>query len=214
MTVNFLSVLFFGLILGMKHATEPDHVIAVSTIASRTKAIKKSSLTGVYWGIGHTLTLLVIGMVVIGFKTTISETVSMTLELFVGFMLVLLGILSFRPNQQKLVHKQNKDYTYVKSLIIGFIHGLAGSAAMVLLTMTTVESYFQAFLYICIFGVGTIIGMFFLTTIIGLPFVFGNRMKKFVPFIYGIAGVISILYGIYYIYEIIIKDGLLDLIYY
>ncbi|WP_044749498.1 urease accessory protein UreH [Bacillus alveayuensis] len=214
MTVNFLSVLFFGLILGMKHATEPDHVIAVSTIASRTKALKKSSLTGVYWGIGHTLTLLVIGMVVIGFKTTISETVSMTLELFVGFMLVLLGILSFRPNQQKSVHKQNKDYTHVKSLIIGFIHGLAGSAAMVLLTMTTVENYFQAFLYICIFGVGTIIGMFCFTTIIGLPFVFGNRMKKFVPFIYGIAGVISILYGIYYIYEIIIKDGLLDLIYY
>jgi sulfite exporter TauE/SafE len=201
-------VLFFGLILGMKHATEPDHVIAVSTIASRTKTLKKSSLTGVYWGIGHTTTLLFIGMIVIGLKTAIPEKVSLTLELFVGIMLVILGILSFRDGRYKLVQNDKMEYTNIKSLIIGFIHGLAGSAAMVLLTMTTVESYFQAFLYICVFGVGTIIGMFFFTTILGLPFIFGSKVKKFVPFICSLAGAISILYGIFYIYEIGFKEGL------
>jgi sulfite exporter TauE/SafE len=207
-SVNFLSVLFFGLILGMKHATEPDHVIAVSTIASRTKTLKKSSLTGVYWGIGHTATLLLIGMIVIGLKTAIPEKVSLTLELFVGIMLVILGILSLRDGRHKLARNDETEYTNIKSLIIGFIHGLAGSAAMVLLTMTTVESYFQAFLYICIFGVGTIIGMFCFTTILGLPFILGSKVKKYVPFICSLAGAISILYGTFYIYEIGFKDGL------
>lgn len=92
MEVSLLLVLGIGFLLGTKHALEPDHIIAVSTIASQSKKIWKSSLAGVFWGIGHTLTLLVFDIVLILMKDEIPEAWAMSLEFVVGIMLVYLGM--------------------------------------------------------------------------------------------------------------------------
>ncbi|MEK4127330.1 urease accessory protein UreH [Anoxybacillus sp. FSL W8-0382] len=175
-----LPILLFGFVLGIKHATEPDHVIAVSTIASRTNKLSLSSLAGVFWGIGHTVTLFVIGMVIIGMEQQIPETTAMWLELIVGVMIVVLGITSFRSAYMIPIRKEmNINHLHLKSTLIGIIHGLAGSAGMVLLTLTTVDNRWQALLFILIFGVGTIIGMMLFTTFLGLPFIWMKQKRNY-----------------------------------
>ena len=170
MVVGFLSILSLGFVLGIKHAIEPDHVIAVSTIASRSKKLWHSSLSGVFWGIGHTATLVIFGIIVILIKGEIPDIWAMSLEFLVGIMLVYLGVTSIfsfknahihKHEHNGEVHKHIHKYTgehlnkhqrtkivYIKSLIIGFVHGLAGSAAMILLTMSTVKSVWEGTIYI------------------------------------------------------------------
>ncbi|MFK3961458.1 urease accessory protein UreH [Guptibacillus hwajinpoensis] len=206
MDASLLSILVIGFLLGIKHAIEPDHVIAVSTIASKTRSLWKSSLAGVYWGIGHTTTLFLVGMLLFLFNTTITETWAMSLEMIVGFMLVFLGIRTLRKKTVNTGLKGN--HTYVQSGVIGFIHGLAGSAAMVLLTMSTVETLFQGAIYILVFGVGTCVGMLGFTTILGIPFVATRKQLKLNHRLTQVTGILSVGFGFYYIYRIGITDGL------
>lgn len=235
MDVTLLTVLTLGFILGIKHAIEPDHVIAVSTIASQSKKLWHASLTGVFWGIGHTLTLFIIGIFLIFMKGEISEKWAMTLEFLVGIMLVYLGvktILSFKNihlhhhkhdgDDHKHVHShqscgehkhghKHKNTTYLQSMFIGLVHGLAGSGAMALLTMSTVKSVGDAAIYIFIFGGGTVIGMLFFTTIIGIPFVLSKKRGTISRPLGIITGVISTVFGIYYMYNLGVNDGLINL---
>lgn len=218
MDVTLFSILSLGFILGIKHAIEPDHVIAVSTIASRSKKLSQSALAGVFWGIGHTATLFLIGITLILMKNSISDKVSMSLEFLVGVMLVYLGVvnvLSANKNQRHDHgdHSQYGDKHYfVKSSLIGLVHGLAGSAAMVLLTMSTVNSVWQGAAYILIFGAGTVAGMLLFTTVIGIPFVFSSSKKEMNSLFTMISGIISVLFGLYYMYNLAITDGLLSLL--
>ncbi|KMY54483.1 urease accessory protein UreH [Bacillus sp. FJAT-27231] len=220
MGVTLFSVLALGFVLGIKHAIEPDHVIAVSTIASQSKKLWHASLAGVFWGIGHTATLFIIGVILILMKNNISDKWSMSLEFLVGVMLVYLGIVSivsFRRKEeqssQEYGHSQpvNKRRSYSKSLVIGLIHGLAGSAAMVLLTMGTVHSVWQGALYILVFGSGTIVGMLIFTTVIGLPFVLSTKQTTINQSLTMIAGVISTAFGLYYMYNLGVTEGLFSL---
>ncbi|MCH6266404.1 sulfite exporter TauE/SafE family protein [Neobacillus citreus] len=235
MEVGFLSILALGFVLGIKHAIEPDHVIAVSTIASQSKKLLRSSLAGVFWGIGHTATLFIIGIIIILMKGEIPEKWAMSLEFLVGIMLVYLGVstvLSFKSihihqhehhgEEHKHVHShthmgkhghkhKHQNVSYLKSMVIGLIHGLAGSGAMVLLTMSTVHSVWEAALYILIFGVGTIIGMLFFTTIIGIPFVFSSKKVGLNKSLTQITGLISIVFGIFYMYDLGVTEGLFKL---
>jgi sulfite exporter TauE/SafE len=217
MTGSLLSVLLLGFLLGIKHAIEPDHVIAVSTIASESKNLKRSIFAGVYWGIGHTATLFLVGMILIIAKNTITETIALSLEFIVGIMLVSLGLNSIlrfmrhrHPQSQNTLDHRKKTRTHFKSFFIGLIHGLAGSAAMVLLTMSTVSTAWQGALYILIFGCGTIVGMLSFSTVIGIPFVLtsGKQMNRYLN---NLAGIISILFGIYYMYKLGVNEGLFSL---
>jgi len=164
-------------------------------------------------------------------KNDISDQWSMSLEFIVGIMLVYLGItslLSSRKNKQHAhIHEEHSEQdqeqdqvsdqsnkrkiSYIKSLIIGLIHGLAGSAAMVLLTMSMVDSIWQGGLYILIFGVGTTIGMLFFTTILGLPFVLSKKKLTVSRSLIIITASISILFGIYYMYNLGFNEGLFKL---
>ncbi|MEW5323582.1 urease accessory protein UreH [Geobacillus thermoleovorans] len=197
-------VLLFGLLLGMKHATEPDHVIAVSTIASRTKKLSLSSLAGMFWGIGHTLTLLVVGMVIIAFEQRIPEWIASYLEMAVGIMIIVLGVFSFR-SMLKVGHHHSHDirHVHMKSTLIGIVHGLAGSAGMVLLTAATVKGVWMALAFMLIFGVGTVIGMMLFTTFLGIPFVWMRaRQQAMNQWMVKAVSLISIGYGVYYIAHI------------
>jgi sulfite exporter TauE/SafE len=230
MEFSLLAVLMVGFVLGIKHAVEPDHVIAVSTIAAKSKSLWRSSLAGVFWGVGHTATLFIVGLVLILMKNEIPEKWALSLEFTVGIMLVYLGISSvFKSNAKKIhfhdhehdgyVHNhfhethrhEHKETSYVKSMIIGMVHGLAGSAAMVLLTMTTVSTVWQAIVYILVFGVGTVIGMLLFTTIIGLPFVFSANNVRVNDVLIRMTGLVSTVFGFYYMYNLGITEGLFKL---
>lgn len=217
MTGSLLSILLLGFLLGIKHAIEPDHVIAVSTIASESKNLKRSVFAGVYWGIGHTATLFIVGMFLIVAKNNITDMVALSLEFIVGIMLVSLGlnsILKFmkhpRHHTHNIPNQEKKNHTHVKSFFIGLVHGLAGSAAMVLLTMSTVSTVWEGALYILIFGCGTVLGMLSFSTLIGVPFILTSG-KKINRNLNNLAGIISILFGFYYMYNLGVNEGLFSL---
>jgi sulfite exporter TauE/SafE len=235
MEIGLLSILGLGFVLGIKHAIEPDHVIAVSTIASQSKKLLRSSLAGVFWGIGHTATLFIIGIILILMKGEIPEKWAMSLEFLVGIMLVYLGITTIHSFKNIHLHKhehngelhkhvhshehigthdhspQYKKVSYLKSMLIGLVHGLAGSGAMIVLTMSTVNSAWEAAVYILIFGAGTIIGMLFFTTLIGIPFVFSAKKFSLNRTLTQVTGVISTVFGIYYMYNLGVTEGLFKL---
>ncbi len=214
--VGLLSILFFGFILGIKHAIEPDHVIAVSTIASQSKKLWRSSLAGVFWGVGHTATLFIVGIVLILMKGELPEKWAMSLEFLVGIMLVYFGVAAVRSVKNVRIQGHDHvhtagDVSYSKSMFMGLIHGLAGSAAMVLLTMSTVNSVWEGAAYILIFGAGTVVGMLFFTTIIGIPFVISTGKVGLNKALTQATGVVSTAFGFYYMYNLGITEGLFKL---
>jgi sulfite exporter TauE/SafE len=233
---SLLTVLSIGFVVGIKHALEPDHVIAVSTIASHAKKLSKASLAGIFWGSGHTLTLLVAGMLLIMMKGAIPDKWAMSLEFVVGIMLVYLGvssILSFRKQKIQLHQHSHGGYShrhlhqadgpgestqdhdgrtsFAKSAVIGMVHGLAGSAAMVLLTMSTVQTEWEGLLYILVFGAGTIVGMLLCTTVIGIPFVLSAKNVSLNTALTRLAGIISVAFGCYYMYNLGVTEGLFQM---
>ncbi|MDC3417755.1 sulfite exporter TauE/SafE family protein [Aquibacillus salsiterrae] len=231
MDAGLLSVLVVGFILGIKGGMEPDHVVAVSTIASQSKKLSKASLAGVFWGIGHTTTLFIVGFVLIMMKGQITDTWALSLEFVVGIMMVYLGLTNITSIRKEKVHahthyhdgkvhshfysdknKESHDYKHVsyrKSLIIGLIHGLAGSAAMVLLTIASVDTLWQGAIYLIIYGVGTMFGMFLVTSFISIPFVLSVKKVKINHFIIRLAGVASLAYGLVIMYNIGITEELI-----
>lgn len=187
-----LSLMGLGFLLGIKHAFDADHVAAVSTMATNHEPIKKSSLIGMFWGFGHTISLLTAGLAVLLLKITVPEKLALSFEFIVGVMLVALGINVFATiNKNKIhfhrhrhgkerhvhfhSHKSTKCHSHGHSslgrpLIIGLMHGLAGSAAISVLVLATINSVLLGLGYILIFGIGSIIGMMAISSIISLPF--------------------------------------------
>ena len=192
--LSTFSVLVIGFVLGLQHATEADHLAAVSTIVSEKKNLFTASIVGGLWGVGHTFSLFTVGLVVILLKFQISESLEAKLEACVGAMLILLGLNALRKLfQASKVHVHSHEHDGHKhvhihahsksaeeshhrlsprSIFIGMVHGLAGSAALMLLVVPTIKSESVALLYILIFGIGSIGGMMAMSFLIGLPFHF------------------------------------------
>ncbi|WP_341278609.1 sulfite exporter TauE/SafE family protein [Paenibacillus sp. FSL H8-0537] len=220
MDAGILSVLAIGFLLGIKHALEPDHVIAVSTIAIKSKHIGKSAFSGVFWGIGHSLTLFIVGFILMAMRSEMTEKWAMSLEFLVGVMIVVLGVntiislRSMRANANvdaSAKESQHFHGSYRKSLLIGIIHGLAGSGAMVILTMSTVNSISEGLIYIAVFGVGTVIGMLCFTTFISIPFILSSSRFKLNRVLIGATGIVSAVFGLYYMYNLGVNEGLFGL---
>ena len=223
--LSTFSILVIGFVLGLRHAIEADHLAAVSTIVSEKKSIFTASIGGGMWGVGHTISLFAVGLVVIFLKLQISESVEAKLEGAVGIMLVLLGLNALRKlfQSDKIhVHAHEHDgrqhlhiHTHVdekaershhrftpRSVAIGMVHGLAGSAALMLLIVPTIPSPWVAMVYILIFGVGSIGGMMVMSLLIGLPFHFtANRFDVLNKGIRLCAGVFSLGLGGFIVYE-------------
>lgn len=226
-TFKLITLFGLGFVLGLKHALDADHVVAVSTIVSQTKSLKKSLLAGAIWGVGHTITLLLVGLVILIFKLTIPDKLALSFELIVGVVLVVLGVDVLRKVIKEKVHLHehqhgssvhthlhphkeswSHDHTH-RSFVVGMIHGLAGSATLMLLVLTTVRSVFQGLLYILIFGVGSIIGMLIVSGIIGFPFLLLAKFGKINNSVKILAGTISIVLGFTIMYKIGFVNGLL-----
>lgn len=222
--LSTFSILVVGFVLGLNHAVEADHLAAVSTIVSEKKSLFTASIVGGLWGIGHTISLFTVGLMVIFLKLQISESLEAKLEAGVGLMLVILGINALRKaltsetihahihdhgERQHVhihTHRDEKSETAhhrfsPRSVLIGMVHGLAGSAALMLLIVPTIASPAVAIGYILIFGLGSICGMMVMSLLIGLPFHF--TVSRFEIMNKGIrlcAGVVSFGLGVSIIY--------------
>lgn len=235
-----LPLLGLGFALGLKHATEADHLVAVSTIVSEQRSVWRSAAVGALWGLGHTASLFLAGTVLIALRVRIPEGLAAALELLVALMIVLLGsrilYVVLRGRRDVHVHAHTHDghtHTHLhfhgrgdahpaaagpavphrwhrglwgwRPVAVGAVHGLAGSAALTLFVLTDVlrgGSRLLGFAYLLIFGVGSIGGMLLMSTLVGLPFVLtARRFRRVDTPVRLLAGVASVLFGLYYAFE-------------
>jgi hypothetical protein len=202
-----LAVLTLGFLLGMRHATDADHVVAVTTIVTQQRSLLRAARTGVLWGIGHTATILLVGGAIVALKVQISAIparVGLSLEFAVAVMLIVLGLLTLAGGERKVV-----DST-ARPLTVGFVHGLAGSAAVATLPQVAlIPNPLLAFGYLAIFGVGTIAGMLLITASIAAPSLLAvNRFAGLNRTLRIASGVASIAFGVFLVHRIGFVDGL------
>lgn len=165
--------LLFAAVVGFGHAFEADHLVAVGNIVTKRDKWTLAIKDGIYWGLGHTSTIFLIGMIMIVGKATFLNGYFAYFEAGVGLMLILLGF--FRLYQYFAKHTSSEDLMTLEAnhhlaYGVGLIHGLAGSGAMILLVMTEVQSSFNSMIYLAIFGIGSVIGMLVAAGIFSLPF--------------------------------------------
>jgi ABC-type nickel/cobalt efflux system permease component RcnA len=235
-----LVPLGFGFVLGLKHATEADHLVAVTTIVSEHRSVRRAAAVGALWGLGHTATLFAAGGALILLRVSIPERVRVALELCVALMIVLLGsrILYFVLRRRRDVHvhahtHDGRTHTHLhfhngadahaatrtnavsharhrgpwgwRPLLIGMMHGLAGSAALTLFVLTEVMrggSRLLGFAYLLIFGVGSVGGMLLMSALISLPFVFtAARFQRIDTPVRLLTGCASVVFGLYYTWQ-------------
>jgi len=237
-----LFVTGLGLILGMRHSTDPDHVVAVSTIVSKQRSIRNAAFIGSVWGLGHTITIFAVGSLIILFGVEIPPRLGLSMEFSVAVMLILLGVLNLTGVLQKMTSyltpaiagrtntpdpaqahsiksKMEKWldnsigrfglYQCLRPLIIGLVHGLAGSAAVALLVLSTIHNPVSATVYLLIFGAGTTIGMMCMTAAIAVPFAFGGHRMTRLSRYFGVAsGMVSLCFGTFLVYQLGFLGGL------
>lgn len=245
-TISLISVFALGLMLGMRHATDADHVVAISTIVSRERHIRSAVWVGVLWGLGHTLTIVVVGVGIIVFTLVIPPRLGLSLEFSVGLMLVLLGALNLRglknvwrvdvptstpgPQAQSQAEYDGHShaisdrsvntmdrwlggwtiYQWLRPLVVGLVHGLAGSAALALLVLATLHNSRWALAYLLIFGVGTIAGMIVITVAMASALNYAGSRSEWINRRLSFAtGFLSIAFGLFIVYQMGFAHGLL-----
>lgn len=192
-----------SLLLGMRHATDADHIVAVSTIASGERSALRAGWIGVMWGLGHTLTIAAVGGGIVLFKWSLSARLGLSLELAVAAMLVVLGVLNLRPH----VHAPSARMR-LKPFGIGVVHGLAGSAGTTLLVVPLIDDARWAFIWLVVFGLGTIVGMALVTVVIAAPAAHASRVAGLQRSLRVVSGALSLAFGVLLGYEVGFVRGL------
>lgn len=213
--ISALSLLVLGFSLGMRHATDADHVVAVTTMVSRGCSLRSAVRVGALWGLGHTLTITSVGVVIILFNWMIPPRLGLLMELCVGLMLVALGAMNLREAVRTSegaagVKPAAPPGSTLRPLVVGTVHGLAGSAGITLLLLTTVREPMQAAAYLLVFGAGTIAGMMLITTAVAMPFAYerqGWRMTN--GGLTAATGLLSLCFGLFLAYHIGVAQGLI-----
>ncbi|MGC4089183.1 MAG: high-affinity nickel-transport family protein [Polyangiaceae bacterium] len=212
--MSWLGALVLGFLLGMRHALDPDHVVAVATFVSRERRVLSALRVGAMWGLGHTATVFLLGGAMIVFGLALSPRLGMSLELSIGAMLVLLGALNVwavtrGKHEHESPHAVLPRRRRLQPLLVGSMHGLAGSAAIVLLVLATLREPMLQLAYLAVFGVGTLLGMSALTGAMAAPLALASR--RFASFgrnLTAITGALSIAFGLFVVYQIGVVDGL------
>jgi High-affinity nickel-transport protein len=196
-----LAVLGLGFILGLKHATDPDHVVAVTTFLGKERQLRRACGIGLFWGLGHTIALSIAGLVVIGLKIPISKWLADRLELVVAAMLIILGARLISTVHTRW-HEHHHDFGWrrlgLRPMLVGIVHGTAGSAALTLLVLSTMSSTINGLLYVLIFGVGSMLGMLVVSLLLSLPIrLAGERVAAAIRPLQMSTGVLSCGFGLY-----------------
>ena len=244
---SFLPVALLGLVVGLRHATEADHVAAVSAIVARERTVRGAALIGAAWGLGHTLTLLLLGGAIVAFGLSVPRSVALSLELLVGAMLIGLGLWNFAarssrdrashahgPSHDRASHAHGPSHDRahdpsddpsstiprasslrasvrraLRPLVVGSMHGLAGSAAAALLVAATARTAISGVAYLVVLGLGTMLGMTAITAALALPL--GKALRRFdraeIWLRVG-SGAVSCAIGALVVYQIGFQDGL------
>jgi len=231
--MNFLvtlSILASGFVLGLKHAVEADHVAAVSTIVGEHKSLASSSLIGGLWGLGHTISLMIAGVAIVWLHINIGSRMSLALEFCVGVMLIVLGVNALRKLRRNgrihmhVHHHGGREHAHLhihqargdeelhshhglklgaKPVVIGMVHGFAGSAALMLLILSTIQHAMVALAYVLIFGIGSTGGMMIMSALVGLPArLTAKRFSRANLLLRGAAAIFSLSLGLFMTYEI------------
>ncbi len=233
-SLSVFAMLGLGLAFGLKHATEVDHIVAVSTIVSEHRNLLRSMAVGALWGIGHTASLIIVGAVVLGLRVAVPGSVASWLEFGVALMIIGLGagvlVRSVRRRRDFHLHRHSHDgishvhihfheadsrhtervrrhshavsLVGIKPVLVGSVHGLAGSAAVTLLVLTQIQSTSLGLFYLVMFGIGSILGMLLMSALIGVPFVLtSRRLSGLHQSLQMFAAVLSIVFGMWYAYE-------------
>lgn len=228
---SFLTILSLGFVLGLRHALDTDHIAAVATVLAQRPSWRASSLVGLSWGLGHTVVLLLVGAIVLVLHVPIPEPVARAAEFAVGVMLVVLGgLLGTKLIKERWhVHQHDHDGSRhvhlhsharsvshghshwwresVRPLCIGMAHGLAGSAALLLLVVTSAKSVMEGLIYIAVFGCGSILGMMLIGLVLSLPVVWSLRLGR--PVFLGVQGVASmgsVSLGVSIVYRVLLGE--------
>lgn len=211
LSISALSAAALGFLLGLKHATDADHVVAITTIVSRERSFRRAAWIGGLWGVGHSLTVFLVGGALVVFRIEMPPRVGLSLEFGVALMLIILGFNNLRPSKGAAPHSHDipARFNAIRPVIIGVVHGLAGSAAAALLVLAAISNTSYALAYLFIFGVGTIAGMTLITAILAVPSVYAaDRVVRLQNGIRLAAGALSLLFGIFVAREIIVNGGL------
>ncbi len=248
--ITTLSLLAVGFFLGMRHATDADHIMAVTTILSRKRSVRGAAWIGVLWGLGHTLTVTLVGGAIIVFTFVIPPRIGVTMEIAVGVMLVILGLMNLAGLRRWIrdnvapegpIHAHmhvHGDYAHthehghgvadhghaetqtpqawldrklgglslyqaLRPIVVGVVHGLAGSTAVALLVLAAIPDPVWGMLYLALFGIGTIAGMMLVTVAIAAPIAYSSRrFPRFSLYLRGLTGLISVGFGVFLIYYV------------
>ena len=165
-----LVIAGLGFALGLRHAADSDHVVAVTAIAARYKRVGPAALVGILWGLGHTLTICFVGGAIIVFNLVVPPRVGLALEFAVGVALLVVGLLNLTGHGGFLSAERDEGrLPRLRAFLLGLVHGLAGSAAVALLVLATVRDPVAACAYLLVFGLGTILGMVLVTVAVISP---------------------------------------------
>jgi high-affinity nickel-transport protein len=201
--MSLLSALAIGFLLGMRHATDGDHVVAVTAIASGERSVARAIRIGAAWGLGHSATLFLVGGAIVLFQLTIPPRLGLSFEMLVAIMLIALG--AWTLSGRELGH----SHSFRRPIAVGFVHGLAGSAFVALLVLAAIPGWASQLAYLALFGLGTVAGMAMITAGIAVPAAMASH--RFAGMQRGLriaSGVASIAFGLVLAHKVGIVDGL------
>ena len=208
-----MTLLFIlAITLGIRHAFEPDHMAAVLTVSTQSNSLSATAKQGAIWGVGHTITLFIFSMILMGLNIEIDRNIFLLFEFIIGLVLIWMGFdvvnksktppYDRRNNiiESKLAIDNNKTKLSLRSLTVGLLHGAAGSGVIIALITTTIDSIYLKFTYIALFSFGLIISMSLLSILMTIPM---HRSIKIIPlrYIKVITGTLAILIGMKILYQ-------------
>jgi ABC-type nickel/cobalt efflux system permease component RcnA len=219
---NFIVFTGFG--LGLAHSLDPDHVVAVSTLLCNNKSLRNSITSATVWGIGHSTVLIIIGLLVLTLSVVIPSSVLRLFDCAAGVLLIILGafvlrtLIAERIRPEQIIHEHTHSHPHShlhshshdhakdnhhaqghlhRSALTGALQGLGGSAALMLVTLSTVNSVGLGLVFICLFGAGVILGMVGIATLVGSIIAYtASNLEKVHKIIKTLTGSMSIVFGI------------------
>lgn len=202
--VSLLTSWSLAFLLGLRHATEPDHVAAVATLVPEQRNARRAMQLGAAWGVGHSLAILAFGGALLMFRQSMSERTSDWLELMVAGLLLVLGMRSIvralrKPSEAHADHVHHaSQHSRRKSLLIGLLHGTAGSGGLAALVFANMPDLGAGLAYLIFFGAGSLLGMAGLAGLAGAPLRVLSQKKRAQALLLAAAGALSVAIGIHY----------------